>query len=72
MSRMLAVALCGMMVAGVAGLAGCGQDHHMPWKKTSTTQPSMAAVHDDCQMCPGVQTARADGTCPKCGAKVKG
>ena len=26
---------------------------------------------DDCPHCPGVQHARADGTCPQCGAKVK-
>jgi hypothetical protein len=71
MTRMLAVALCGMMLAAVAG---CGEDHHMPWdKKKSTTQPAMSAsARDDCAMCPGVQSARADGTCPKCGMKVKG
>jgi len=26
---------------------------------------------DDCAMCEGVQHARADGTCPQCGMKVK-
>ncbi len=26
---------------------------------------------DDCPHCPGVQNANPDGTCPKCGAKVK-
>jgi hypothetical protein len=26
---------------------------------------------DDCTMCEGTQTARADGTCPQCGMKVR-
>lgn len=69
MTRMMSVALCAMMVAGVVG---CGENNGMSGRKHSTTQPSMTAAHDDCAMCPGVQTARADGTCPKCGAKVKG
>ena len=69
--RKVMVALFGvMLVAGV----GCSKDENgkmrMPWdKKESTTQ--MSAAKDDCPMCPGVQTAKADGTCPKCGMKVK-
>ena len=46
---------------------------HMPWdKKDKDHATTMSAAKDDCPMCPGVQTARADGTCPKCGMKVKG
>jgi hypothetical protein len=44
-------------------------------KSTSTSDKngsSMSAATDDCPMCPGIQHARADGTCPKCGMKVKG
>ena len=66
MRKVLAVAMFCSMFAAV----GC-KDHSMPWdKKKSTTQ--MSEMKDDCPMCPGVQTARADGTCPKCGMKVKG
>jgi hypothetical protein len=46
------------------GMVGCSSNA----KKSSS---DMSAV-DDCPMCPGVQTAKADGTCPKCGMKVKG
>jgi hypothetical protein len=74
--RKVTVALFGLMLVGAVG---CQKDSngkmHMPWdKKESTTQMSsgsMSAAKDDCPMCPGVQTAKADGTCPKCGMKVK-
>ena len=39
---------------------------------SGSSDSTMSAAKDDCPMCPGVQTARADGTCPKCGMKVKG
>jgi hypothetical protein len=37
----------------------------------SSQNPKMMSATDDCPHCPGVQTANADGTCPKCGMKVK-
>ena len=71
MRNMLIVAAVGFMLVGV----GCKDGKmSMPWdkkdKSSATTQPS--AMKDDCPMCEGVQTARADGTCPKCNMKVKG
>jgi len=65
MRKLMTVAVMGMLVAGAA--VGCNNnkvDH-----KHATTQ---MAAGDDCPMCPGVQHANADGTCPKCGMKVKG
>jgi len=42
--------------------------------KSATTQDTMkmSDAKDDCPMCPGVQHANPDGTCPQCGMKVKG
>jgi len=34
-------------------------------------KPILKMSADDCPHCPGVQTANPDGTCPKCGMKVK-
>ncbi len=54
------------LLIGITGLMGGGcADMH----KKSTTATSEV---DDCPMCPGVQHAKADGICPKCGMKVKG
>ena len=71
--RKVTVGLFGLMLVAAVG---CSKDSdgkmHMPWdKKEATTQSSMSAAKDDCPMCPGVQTAKADGTCPKCGMKVQ-
>jgi len=69
MRKALVVALLG--VFSVAMVGGCKDNNgkmRMPWEKKSTTQMS---AKDDCPMCPGVQTANADGKCPKCGMKVK-
>ena len=38
---------------------------------TRTERTDTMRGEDDCTHCPGVQTARADGTCPQCGMKVK-
>ena len=53
------------LLVGSSGLLGCSSMSHN--KATTET-----ADVDDCPMCPGVQHANADGTCPKCGMKVKG
>jgi hypothetical protein len=76
--RKVTVALFGLMLVGAVG---CTKDSngkmHPFWDKDKkpTTQESMSAssasAKDDCPMCPGTQTAKADGTCPKCGMKVK-
>ena len=66
MRNLLISAVLGMMVVGAVGC----KDSKMPWdKKKATTQEAMK---DDCPMCPGIQHAKADGTCPNCGMKVKG
>jgi len=36
-----------------------------------TERTTTGQGEDDCPHCPGVQTARADGTCPMCNAKVR-
>jgi len=56
-------------MSGVVGGVIIGGCSNMSHKKSSTTEVSEV---DDCPMCPGVQHAKADGTCPKCGMKVKG
>jgi uncharacterized paraquat-inducible protein A len=54
-------------------VAGCENGKmKMPWDKDKDHATTMSAAHDDCPMCPGVQTADANGYCPKCHMKVKG
>ncbi len=55
------------LLVGTTGLmsGGCADMH----KKSSTAATSEV---DDCPRCPGIQQAKADGICPKCGMKVKG
>ena len=73
MRKVLVVALVGMMSVAVVG--GCSKDENgkmrMPWDKKEKASTTQMSAKDDCPMCPGVQTAKADGTCPKCGMKVK-
>jgi uncharacterized paraquat-inducible protein A len=66
------VAVLGILLVGSFGCENGKM--HMPWDKKSTTQDTMSmdASKDDCPMCPGIQHAKADGTCPECGMKVKG
>ena len=69
MSKMLIAALGAVLLVGV----GCQKDHSADdadvTVKTESTGTARGA--DDCAMCEGVQHARADGTCPQCGMKVK-
>lgn len=64
MRKLMIVTAISMMAIG----AGFGCSHN----KSSADGTTQSSIHDDCPMCPGVQTANADGTCPKCGMKVKG
>jgi len=66
MRNLYAIAMLAMLFAA----GGC-QDGKMPWDKKDTAATTQMSA-DECAMCPGVQTANADGTCPKCGMKVKG
>lgn len=63
MRNAIIVAAMGLMI-----LAGC-QDMKMPWDKKD--KATTRSAKDDCPHCAGSQTARADGTCPMCGMKVK-
>ncbi len=65
MRNTLLLAAIAMIFVGV----GCQQN-----SKPATTQDTMKmdAMKDDCPMCPGIQHAKPDGTCPVCGMKVKG
>ena len=73
MTKLLMAALGAVLFVGV----GCQNDRdHMDRsdRGTMTTRSDRADTmrgEDDCPHCPGVQTARADGTCPQCGMKVK-
>ena len=65
----LAILLLGIFAVAIVGC----ENGKMPWDKKATTQDTMKmdAEHDDCPMCPGIQHAKPDGTCPECGMKVK-
>jgi hypothetical protein len=71
MGKLMIAALGAVLFVGV----GCQKDHaedadhHDVTVRTEKT--STAPGQDDCPMCEGVQHARADGTCPQCGMKVK-
>jgi hypothetical protein len=69
-----------MMVAAfgaalLVGVVGCQHDRGSKdadvTVRTERTDSSTMRGSDDCPMCEGVQHARADGTCPQCGMKVK-
>ena len=62
MRTLFVVLAVGMMSFAVTG---CKKDK----MDTDSTTQTMSA--DACPHCAGVQTANADGTCPKCGMKVK-
>ena len=69
MSKMMIAALGAVLLVGV----GCQNDRGskdadvtVRTERTDTMRGS-----DDCAMCEGSQTARADGTCPQCGMKVR-
>jgi hypothetical protein len=77
MNKLLMAALGAVLFVAV----GCQNDHSsstttsakMDTGSTSATMSRSDAMsgQDDCPHCPGVQTAKADGTCPQCGMKVK-
>ena len=64
MRMFFAVLAIGLMSCAMVGCKN--KDSNMDMN--SSTQKMSA---DDCPHCPGVQTANADGTCPKCGMPVK-
>ena len=76
MNKLLIAALGAVLFVGV----GCQKDGGASEASTSSSSDTMTvrtegsstmSGQDDCSHCPGVQTARADGTCPQCGMKVR-
>ena len=76
MNKLLMAALGAALMVAV----GCQKDQKASTTTTTSDGDTMtvrtdstntARGEDDCTHCPGVQTARADGTCPQCGMKVK-
>jgi hypothetical protein len=67
MHKLLITATIGLLLAAGGGV-GC--DNNKSTDASSSAPKKMMA--DDCAMCPGQQTANSNGTCPKCGMKVKG
>ena len=72
MSKTLIAALGAVLLVGVIGCQHdkTSKDADVTVKTEHTDTSTMRGV-DDCPMCEGVQHARADGTCPQCGMKVK-
>jgi hypothetical protein len=68
MQKLLVSAFVGLLFVGV----GCKSDNMRDDDMNSRRDSKKMSMKDDCAMCPGQQTAKADGTCPKCGMKVKG
>ena len=76
MNKLLIAALGAVLFVGV----GCQNDGGSGSASTSSDRDTMTVRtegsstmggQDDCSHCAGVQTARADGTCPQCGMKVR-
>lgn len=68
MRKLLLTTVFGMMVVAAGGV-GC--DKNKSAGASSGDAPKKMSA-DECAMCPGVQSASTNGTCPKCGMKVKG
>jgi hypothetical protein len=73
MSKLLIVALSGLMFIAVGCKAeGEVDDNDSTMSGSSTaSETRSSAGADACSHCAGKQTAKADGTCPMCGMKVK-
>jgi hypothetical protein len=71
MGKLMIAALGAVLLVGV----GCQNDHSSDNDRRDVTvrteRTTTSPGQDDCPMCEGVQHARADGTCPQCGMKVK-
>lgn len=69
MKKLLVAAMGAALLLGVGCQRDSADDGDMTVRTESTRSDTMAG--DDCAMCEGTQTARADGTCPQCGMKVR-
>ncbi len=70
MSKLLIVALSGLMFVAVGCKSDDMEDDDM-MGSSNQSESRMSAGKDDCSMCAGKQTAKADGTCPMCNMKAK-
>jgi uncharacterized paraquat-inducible protein A len=68
MSKLLVAALGAVLLVGVGCQKNKSEDSDMTVR---TEKTSTMRGQDDCAMCEGVQHAKADGTCPQCGMKLK-
>ena len=68
MRTMLIAALGAVLFVGVGCQNDGGSDDADVTVRTERTDTMRG---DDCAMCEGSQTARADGTCPQCGMRVR-
>jgi hypothetical protein len=66
MSKLLALLALGTVFA----IGGC-QNNKNNGDDMSTTSGRETTSMDACPACAGVQTATADGKCPKCGMKAQ-
>ena len=72
MSKLLVAALGAVMLVGVGCQRDRGSDTDMNGGTTTMRTESSGTMRgaDDCTMCEGTQTAKADGTCPQCGMRL--
>ena len=73
MNKLLVAALGAVLLVGVGCQKDRSTDSDVNGETTTIRTESSGTMSgvDDCAMCEGVQTARADGTCPQCGMKLK-
>ena len=71
MNKLLIAALGAVLLVGVGCQKDGGADDADVTVRTESTRSDTMRGADDCAMCEGTQTARADGTCPQCGMKVR-
>ena len=71
MNKLFVAALGVVLLVGAGCQRDGGASGDMETTTTRTERTSTMQGADDCTHCSGVQTARADGSCPQCGAKVR-
>ena len=70
MRKLLIAAMSAVLLVGAGCQTDGGSEDADVTVRTETTRTDTMRG-DDCTMCEGTQTARADGTCPQCGMKVR-
>ena len=71
MKKLLVAALGAVLLVGVGCQKDGGADDTDVSVRTESTRTDTMRGADDCSMCEGPQTARADGSCPMCNMKVR-